>query len=194
MPGPPRQFDEDEVLRVASDVFRERGYAQTSLSEIQRRAGLSRQSLYNAFESKETLFAAVLDLYDRQELSELVTILRGEGRGRERLLAVFEALAKTARKADCPGCLYGNVAGELGTVDPEVHARLLRGFARVEDAARDAAADAVAEGDLDPELVPRDVARLIVSLVEGVSLFNRLHSNATYSQSLLRVLRRLLRA
>ncbi len=108
MPGPPRQFDETEVLRIASDVFRERGYARTSLTEIQERAGLSRQSLYNAFASKEVLFSAVLELYEREQLTALADILEGTGTGRDRLLAVFSALAKTARDADCPGCLFGN--------------------------------------------------------------------------------------
>ena len=194
MPGPPRQFDESEVLRIASDVFRERGFARTSLTEIQERAGLSRQSLYNAFANKEALFSAVLELYEREQLTALANILQGAGTGRERLLAAFSSLAKSARDADCPGCLFGNSAGEIGNLDPEVHSRLLRGFALVENAALSAARDAIAEGDLEASLAPRDVARLVVSLIEGVSLFNRLHGGATYSQSVLRVLRKLLRA
>ena len=192
MPGPPRQFDEAEVLRIATEVFRERGYAHTSLGEIQQRAGLSRQSLYNAFESKDALFASVLELYEREQLAHLADVLRGPGSGRARLLRIFELLAKDARDIDCPGCLFGNAAGELNALAPEIRERLRHGFLTVENAARAAAQDAIDEGDLAGDLAARDVARLVVALIEGVSLFNRLQDGPTFAQSVLRALRGLL--
>jgi len=192
MPGPPRQFDEDEVVRIASDVFRERGYASTSLSEVQRRAGLSRQSLYNAFANKETLFEAVLQLYEREQLGALAEVLRGPGSGRTRLLQVLEALAKEAKDADCPGCLFANAVGELGADHGDIRARLRHGFDGLENAALEAAKDAIEAGELDAALRPRDVARLVLALVEGVSVFNRLHTGPAFTQSVVRALRVLL--
>ena len=194
MPGPPRQFDEDEVVRIASDVFRERGYAKTSLSEVQRRAGLSRQSLYNAFANKETLFEAVLTLYEREQLGALAEVLRGPGSGRTRLLRVLETVARSAKDADCPGCLFANAVGELGGDHGDIRARLRQGFDGLEAAACGAAKDAIDAGELAPGLKARDVARLVLALVEGVSVFNRLHTGPAFSQSVVRALRILLEA
>ena len=57
----PREFDHDEVLRVAFEQFWRKGVRGTSLSDIARDAGVQRGSLYNAFGSKEALFLAVLE-------------------------------------------------------------------------------------------------------------------------------------
>ncbi|MCA9506342.1 MAG: helix-turn-helix domain-containing protein [Myxococcota bacterium] len=52
---------EARILAVAETLFAERGYEGTSLREIARRAGLQQPGLYNYFESKQALYAAVLD-------------------------------------------------------------------------------------------------------------------------------------
>jgi len=49
------------ILDVAEALFAEHGYAGTSLRDVARAAGLRTPSLYNHFESKESLYGAVLD-------------------------------------------------------------------------------------------------------------------------------------
>ncbi|WP_160573875.1 TetR/AcrR family transcriptional regulator [Actinomadura physcomitrii] len=49
------------IVRAATEVFAERGYQQTTLSEIARLRGLSRSGVLHHFASKEALFQAVLD-------------------------------------------------------------------------------------------------------------------------------------
>lgn len=49
------------ILDVAETCFAERGYDATSLREIARGVGIKQPGLYNYFESKESLYTAVLD-------------------------------------------------------------------------------------------------------------------------------------
>jgi AcrR family transcriptional regulator len=49
------------ILDAAEALFAERGYEGASLREIARRAGIQQPGLYNHFESKAALYAAVLD-------------------------------------------------------------------------------------------------------------------------------------
>jgi AcrR family transcriptional regulator len=65
----PREFDEDYVLEQALHVFWDRGYEAASLAELQEATGLTKSSLYKAFESKEGLFRYVLDRYHRNHLA-----------------------------------------------------------------------------------------------------------------------------
>src|SRR6201991_1538681 len=65
----PREFDEDHVLERALHVFWDRGYEAASLAELQEATGLTKSSLYKAFESKEGLFRRVLDRYNRDHLA-----------------------------------------------------------------------------------------------------------------------------
>ena len=65
----PREFDEDHVLEQALHVFWEKGYDASSLADLQAATGLTKSSLYKAFESKEGLFRRVLDRYVRHRLA-----------------------------------------------------------------------------------------------------------------------------
>ena len=51
----------EKILASASSLFAEQGYAATSISQIAKRAGVLSGSIYWAFESKEQIFAAVLE-------------------------------------------------------------------------------------------------------------------------------------
>ena len=52
-----------EIIRIAGELFEERGYDRTSMSAIAARVGGSKATLYGYFKSKEELLLAVLD-YD----------------------------------------------------------------------------------------------------------------------------------
>jgi len=49
------------TLKAARDLFFQKGFAQTSTSEIARRAGTSKSTLYSAFGSMEGLLRAVIE-------------------------------------------------------------------------------------------------------------------------------------
>ena len=49
------------LLRVARQLFTERGYAATSTTEIADRAGVTRGALYHHFPAKDDLFRAVFE-------------------------------------------------------------------------------------------------------------------------------------
>lgn len=49
------------ILAAAGEVFLGMGYANTTIDEVIRRVGGSKRTLYQYFDSKETLFAAVVD-------------------------------------------------------------------------------------------------------------------------------------
>lgn len=69
----------ERILDAAEALFAERGYAATTLRDVAAAVGVRNPSLYNHFESKEALYAAVLE--------------RG-------IRPVFEALARWVEEAD----------------------------------------------------------------------------------------------
>lgn len=52
-PGRVRQFDADEALGRAMEVFWRRGYVEATLEELTAAMGINRPSLYAAFANKE---------------------------------------------------------------------------------------------------------------------------------------------
>ena len=85
------------ILDTARQMFLERGYDATSLDEVAAASGVSKTTVYNNFEDKETLFSAVvLSVTARAEqvISELSAVLSRDEPVAERLTMVARALAR----------------------------------------------------------------------------------------------------
>ena len=52
-----KAFNHDEIVDAAMQVFWQLGYSATSIQDLVDATGLSRSSLYNAFENKHGLYA-----------------------------------------------------------------------------------------------------------------------------------------
>ena len=115
----PREFDHDDVLRIAFEQFWRKGVRGTSLSDIARDAGVQRGSLYNAFGSKEALFLCAYDRYAGEYLNTLQKAL-GAGSLRKALTAFFDVTIKNFRAGSPPrGCPTTRGLMELGSVEGE---------------------------------------------------------------------------
>lgn len=67
-----RTYGIDAVVEAAKDAFWRRGYEGAAISDLEAATGLSRSSLYQAFKSKESLFAVALDAYIRDFVGPLL--------------------------------------------------------------------------------------------------------------------------
>ena len=61
--GRPREFDMDQALDRALDVFWRKGYEGASICDLTAAMGINPPSLYAAFGNKEGLFRKALDRY-----------------------------------------------------------------------------------------------------------------------------------
>jgi AcrR family transcriptional regulator len=129
--GRRKEFDDETVIRAARDVFWERGYASTSLADVQAATRLSRSSLYETFGSKRGLFDRVATNYLDEVMVPLLEPMEAEGAGRDELVAYFLALShflrSSPRNVAARGCLMLNTAMELNILDEDA-ARVVRGY------------------------------------------------------------------
>src|SRR6201995_5925445 len=145
----PREFDHDEVLRIAFDQFWRKGVRGTSLADIARDAGVQRGSLYNAFGSKEALFLVAYERYASEYLKAVQKAL-GAGTLRKRLTAFFDmTIASMCAGSPSRGCPTTRGLMELGSAEGE----------GLDDNARQAFAD----------LINRITALVQEALVEGAA-------------------------
>jgi TetR/AcrR family fatty acid metabolism transcriptional regulator len=54
-------YKQEIIIDAALEVFRDRGYANTRMADIARRAGVSYGLVYHYFESKEVLFDVIVE-------------------------------------------------------------------------------------------------------------------------------------
>src|SRR5918995_3102443 len=75
--GRPREFDEDKALAKIMDVFWEKGFEGTSMSDLETATGLRKGSLYAAFGDKRAMYRKSVALYGRTATDESVAVLTG---------------------------------------------------------------------------------------------------------------------
>lgn len=116
-----KAFDDADAVRAARGVFWERGYAATSLAQLEEATGLNRSSLYATYESKRRLFDYAIDSYLDEVVQPLLGVLEEEGAGQQQLVDYFLRLANFFHSADPRiarrGCLLLNTAMELNSLD-----------------------------------------------------------------------------
>src|SRR5271154_1348764 len=61
--GRPKNFSREDVLRKAIPLFWERGFADTSVQDLEKATGVNKSGLYSEFESKEEIFLESLKYY-----------------------------------------------------------------------------------------------------------------------------------
>lgn len=118
--GRRKQFDDLTVVRAARDVFWERGYASTSLTDLEAATGLSRSSIYQAYGSKQGLFDRAVQNYCAEYLWPIIEPMEADGAGPAEVVAYFLALAHHLRGPSAiasRGCLIANTASELNVLD-----------------------------------------------------------------------------
>lgn len=105
LPRGPHQLTREEVvrsqrtrmLRAMADVMAEKGYAATSVSEVLRKARVSRETFYEQFSSKEDCFMGAFEAAVEIVLGQALAVPAQEGPPLERfgrgLRAYLDALA-----------------------------------------------------------------------------------------------------
>lgn len=169
-PGPAPQFDRQEVLMRAMELFWSKGYKGTGMSELLKHVGIGRQSLYNAFGNKRSLFLEALRAYKHAMASEMEAMLGAAGSPLENIRAALRkrVLDITDDEECFQGCMLGNASTELGTSDPEVSQIILQAMQRVEEAFRRTFEQAVEEGELPAHADPLALARLVMATGQGL--------------------------
>ena len=112
-----KEFDEAEVLDQAVELFRARGYRATSFCDLTAELGICRQSLYDTYGDKQTLFQAALKRYRERALDRMRRLLETPGPVRPVLAQLLEAAITSSCAQGSPGCLMVNAMVEMSPLD-----------------------------------------------------------------------------
>ncbi|KJS25313.1 MAG: hypothetical protein VR75_11790 [Hyphomonadaceae bacterium BRH_c29] len=112
----PRAYDQTTVLTAVMHAFRRRGFAETSVRDLEAAAGVTSGSLYNSYGDKRGLFQAASEHYNRTVLARRIRDHAPEGSGIEGLRRLFLSLLQEPDGGSA-GCLITNAAIEFGGTD-----------------------------------------------------------------------------
>ncbi|MGV8920424.1 MAG: TetR/AcrR family transcriptional regulator [Pseudomonas sp.] len=170
-----RQFDEEKTLERALEVFWRKGLGAASMLDLAQATGVQRGSLYNAYQSKESLFLRVFDRYKARMLADIRASL--EQPSVDTALRNFFDFTIGSMTWGSPtrGCLTTKTA-----VDEHADLDAVRGALQgmLEDMEhlliqRLEAEDARAR----LTLTPAEAARLIVTFTRGIVVMERIYQD-----------------
>ncbi len=174
------------ILEAAYELFYRRGFNRVAVDAVAERAGITKRTLYNHFESKDQLLAAVLDFH--QDLA-LERIRRWSARLPTDLDAMLDALfsdlATWAAKPRWEGAGFTRIVMELA--DRPGHPA--RAIAR----RHKAAVESWLADELHTRSIPdaKSKARHLVLLLEGCISLLLIHGGGSYAEAAATAARRL---
>ncbi|MEC0180901.1 TetR/AcrR family transcriptional regulator [Paenibacillus peoriae] len=125
-----KEFEVNEVLDKAIQLFWEQGYEKTSMQELVDFMGIHRRSIYDTFGDKHSLFMKALERYGAIQNKKMRLLVEKQEPVKELIRQFFESSLE--RKGDPQGCFIVNSGVELGLLDPEVSSFVEDSYSKTE--------------------------------------------------------------
>ena len=182
--GPDKQFDPDEALEKAMQIFWAKGYAATGLAELQAQMGIGRKSLYDTFGNKRQLFIKALQLYSDSVVGQIFNELNKKGSALGNVRRLMRSLEEDHSLPESMGCLLGVSMAQCPSDDGEMAGILRRHVKGIEEAFYRAFKRARDSGELEPKTNIRDLARLFMGIAQGLALIGRVEDTPAVPRSI----------
>ncbi|MNK88791.1 HTH-type transcriptional repressor ComR [compost metagenome] len=127
-----KEFEYEEKLDVAMNLFWEQGYHVTSLSDLEINMQINRSSIYPTYGDKKELLLKCLDKYQRSKLIEYQAFLDNRGNNALEDLVKILDLSVQQSMNDNKVCLAVRMIFEIALVDKEINKMLVENEKKIE--------------------------------------------------------------
>lgn len=157
--GRPKEFSREHVLEKAIPVFFKRGFADTSVQDLEKATGVNKSGLYSEFKGKDDLYLESLRFY----LSKggAIGILERKPQG---LANIVASLKHNNPCMNDRGCLLANSVREVSVLPPQSRQILTEHFDVVKKLMIQNLKAAKIKGD------PSTVAEMLLTFQAGLAL------------------------
>lgn len=184
----PREFDRDEVVEKALQVFWRRGYQATSVSDLVEATGLNRGSLYDTFGDKHGLFLEAVERYRANVSARRLAALEEPGPLREKIAAFYQGIIDFASgEGRLLGCLMTNSTVELAPHDRDTRLVVAANMGAMEAGFRRVLVRARKSGELAQDKSPTDLARFFTATANGLNVMAKTAPDKATLRSVVRV-------
>lgn len=164
-----KDFDENEVLSKAIQLFWYKGYNGTSMQDLVDALGISRSSLYDTYTDKHTLFVKALESYQNTGAGQIQAIIDETESAKETVKKMLE-LATNDLVCDKQqkGCFMINAEVEVAPHDSEISALVCKNDQQMEDAFYRVIQKGKDNGEIKNQQDARALARFMFNTIKGM--------------------------
>lgn len=162
-----REAYREAILNAAADVFGRLGYTTAKIADIAETAGVATGTVYNYFDNKEAVFAAIVE----RGRSELLTRLEAGAAGRRGLARLSEVLATlfvTLEEQAAMFAVYVEATGLPYTGVPDSDPGVEEGRTAMMQLLEQAIVDAIERKELRDDIEVADLATFLAGAVNAV--------------------------
>ena len=184
----PRQFEREDVVQKALEIFWRQGYQATSVQDLVAATGLNRGSLYDTFGDKHGLFLEVVEYYRSHVTARRLAKLEEPGPAREKIATFFKEVVEfSLGEGRLLGCLMTNSAIELAPHDRDTRLAVAANMGAMEAAFRRVLTRAKRDGELAADKSPTDLARFLTATANGLRVMAKVSPDRTTLRSVVRI-------
>ena len=175
-----KEFDPEVALEIAVEVFWRLGYEHTSLDTLMREMRISKQSLYDTFGDKRSIYFRAMSHYREKTNVSLRNLFATEKSVRKGFAKLFQSIIRESKAQHERGCLLMNANLGRAVDDVEVKGFLRDNQKDVERIFRTAFVEAKKRGEISPEKDPITLSRFFQQCpaIVAIELSSEYHSRS----------------
>ena len=169
-----KDFDENEVLKKAVNLFWLKGYNGTSMQDLVDGLGISRSSLYDTYGDKHTLYLKALQSYQAAGAGNICNIINSTASAKTAIKNLLEFIVSNLL-GDCDqkGCFLVNAEVEVAPQDEAVSKMICKNDQQIEEAFYTAIKRGQDSGEITNPKDTRALARFVSNNVKGMQVTAR---------------------
>lgn len=188
-----RGFDKEIALDNAMELFWEKGYAATSITDLTTIMGIQRPSLYATFGDKEKLFEAALRKYTNMHMDYTRTKLQSATSVKGAFQNLFEELIEEEyRGKQSKGCFCINTIVELAPHDEKFEILTREHEMYLSVIFQETLLNGVKSGELESDLDVKALAQTLVVALIGITVLLKSHPERSFVDNTVNLLLTLL--
>jgi TetR/AcrR family transcriptional repressor of nem operon len=169
-----KEFNEDQALDKAIEIFWHKGYNGTSAQDLVTHLGLSRSSLYDTFGDKQKLFIKALKKYHEENYVKTKEMLETATNIKDSIVIIFKlAVVESLEDRITKGCFMVNSAVELAMHDEEIAKIVSDNRQIMQEVFYNAVKKGQEAGQISKQQDARILARFIFNNYSGIRVLAR---------------------
>ncbi|RZK60467.1 MAG: TetR/AcrR family transcriptional regulator [Pedobacter sp.] len=183
-----KDFDENEVLTKAIQLFWHKGYNATSMQDLVDGLGISRSSLYDTYGDKHTLYLKALESYQLAGNARINEIINQSTSAKETVIKLLE-LATNDLLGDQQqkGCFLVNAEVEVAPHDREVNKLVCQNEQQMEAAFFQVIKKGQESGEIKNTQDALQLARFVFNAMKGMQVTAKTSADAASFASIIQL-------
>ncbi|WP_134683894.1 TetR/AcrR family transcriptional regulator [Brevibacillus migulae] len=166
------------IIAKSAELFNQRGYASSSLSDITALTGIKKGGIYRHFASKDEIAVEAYQYAGSIVNQKMKEVLEREATAMGKLLVFLKVYANVV---DNPpfvgGCPLLNLATESDDGHPLLRAIAQKGLERTLDIMKGIISEGIQSGEFKPDLNIDSLATFTLSVMEGGIMMSKLEGD-----------------